>query len=29
MVFAGCAILTVFGLLIAYLAWQWTRTGGY
>jgi len=29
MVFGGCAILTVFGLLIAYLAWQWARTGGY
>ena len=29
MVFVGCAILTVFGLLIAYLAWQWARTGGY
>jgi len=29
MVFVGCAILTIFGLLIAYLAWQLTRTGGY
>jgi hypothetical protein len=29
MVFIGCGILTVFGLLMAYIVWQWTRLGGY
>jgi hypothetical protein len=29
MVVIGCAILTVFGLLMAYVFWQWARLGGY
>jgi hypothetical protein len=29
MVFVGCAILTVFGLLMGYLLWQLTKDGGY
>src|SRR5258706_6753214 len=29
MVFVGCAILTAFGLFLAFIMWLWTKDGGY